>query len=273
MSDETSFGEEMAKLVADGETSREESAPESLPEKEATEQAPSQEGEATAEAEKPEAETPAQTKDVPFHKHPRWIRQQQEKEELRAKLEALEAKLNTQSQPKEEVKQQAMPEAFTKLFGSNEEAWTEWQKLGLMTKSEVEAMTKSMIQQSREEETAKERQAQEANQKALQWAEDQFITLSDETGIDFTAGTERNQILDIIEKYDLYTTDGLPNIVKANELRAVLYPPSTQAVEEKRKVAAKTGVKTNAGTKESDIITPQKLREMEKRGGISQFFK
>lgn len=213
----------------------------------------------------PVVETPVQAKEVPFHKHPRWQRMMKELAEAREEARLAKEAAQEHSKPAEVVQQ--MPEAFERLFGSNEEAWTAWQKLGLVTKDEAIQIAKSI----REEEKAQDQQAKEAHTKALQWAEDQFLTLSEETGTDFSSGTERNQVLDIIEKYGLYTAEGFPNIVKANELRAVLYPVKTEVIEEKRKVAAKTNSKSNSGTKESDIFTPARIKEIEKRGGVLSF--
>lgn len=226
--------------------------------------APSQE-EQKPEAEKAEAEEPAQNKEVPFHKHPRWIRQQQEKEELKAKLEALEQRLSQQEKPtvKEEKKQ--MPESFVKLFGENEEAWNEWQRLREMDKADARAEVQKLF----EEQQAEARKVEEKRSQALKWAEDQFLTLSEETGIEFTetSNTERNQILDICDKYELFTPNGLPNIQAANQLREALYPKKDDAVEAKKSIAAKTSTKTNSGAKESDVWTPAKIRAVERRGG------
>lgn len=267
-----SIGEELAELV--GKTDEEEIAPDSQPEtveeKEETEEspAPSQEEQKPEEPEKePKAEEPAVVKEVPFHKHPRWQKLQQElaeaREEAKKAREVAESKQSVKDEPK------PMPEAFTKLFGSNDEAWKEWQKLGLMTRDEVT----DYMRQMREEDKAQERAVKEANERTIQWAEEQFTALTDETGVDFTEGTERNRVLDIIDKYGLYTPDGRPNIVKANELREALYPKKAEDLQEKKKVVAKTNAKANAGATESDIITPSKLKEMEKRGGVHQFFK
>lgn len=271
-----SIGEDLAELVnVEGQTNEVETTEESQPETvEETSEETTEEAPAPSQEEQPEEETTpessAEKKEVPFHKHPRWQRLQKELQEAReeARLAREEAK---RPQTVTEEKR-LMPEAFTKLFGSNEEAWGEWQKLGLMTEEQVE----QKIQAKFEEQQAQSRMAEEAQSKAVQWAEDEFLNLADETGIDFTdsSNTERNQILDICDKYQLFTADGLPNIQVANELRMQLYPePENEIVQEKKRVVTRTNVKTNAGAKESNILTPSKLRELEKRGGVDQFFK
>ncbi len=225
--------------------------------------APSQE-ELKPETTEVKAEEPAPVKEAPFHKHPRWQRMQTELAEAREEARLAREEAKAVQQPKEEPHVQ-MPQSFSDLFGSNEEAWASWQKLGLVTKSDLQAEYKRM----REEEQAETKKAVDANKKAVDWAEDQFMTLSDDTGIDFTSGTERNQVLDIIEKYSLFMPDGMPNIAKANELRAVLYPPPVVDVTEKKEIIAKTSNKTNSGAKESDVFTPAMLRAIERRGGAA----
>lgn len=276
MPDETrTISQDLAELVAEANDNTVKATPESQPEtadetvtepetKEET-PAPSQE-EPKAEETKPEDS--AQKKEVPFHKHPRWIRKQQEAEELKTKLEALEQKLQSQQQPNKEEKR-SIPDAFVKLFGENEEAWNEYQRLREMDKLDARAEVQRIL----EEEKAREAQEETARTQVIKWAEDRFLELADETGIEFTDRNNavRNEVLSICEDYSMFDEQGRPNISKAYELYRRLNPPKTEVVEEKKRVAAKTNTKSNAGAKESQVFTPSKLREMERRGGIMQF--
>lgn len=245
-------------------------APESQPESEKKEEpAPSQEEpkvEEKVETPEPKPEEPALNKEVPFHKHPRWIRQQRELAELKAQLEADKAAKPTQVSQSTPV---SVPREFEKLFGDDAEAYKQWQT---MLESVSERKAREIVEKMAEEAEQEETQAAEFQKKAITWAEDQFVDLSDELGLDLSVKTNtiRNQILDIIAEYELYDANGLPKIKEANKLRTALYP-ATSNVEEKKKVLAKTAAKSNAPAAKDEVWTPKKLREAEKRGGFASF--
>jgi hypothetical protein len=248
-------------------TGGEATAPESQPESEKKEEpAPSQE-EQTTEATEPKSEDPAQKKEVPFHKHPRWIRREQEIADLKAQLEAERSTKQTTAPVIETPGH--VPAQFQKLFGDDVEAYKEWQTL-LKTESRKEA--ESIIEQRQQAEKAQKDQEANFQTKAVSWAEDQFIDLADETGIDFSSQdtTERNQVLDIIVEYGLYDENGMPKIKEANKLREKLYPAKADGlVAEKKSVLTKTATKTSVSSPKSDVWTPSKIREAEKRGGLA----
>lgn len=246
------------------------------PVEEVTEATPEAAPEENVEAveEKPEPQKEPK-KELRLDKHPRFIRLQQELSEMREWRQKQEEAAKQAPQPQEEVKQQAMPEAFTKLFGSNEEAWMEWQKLGLMTKEDAQAMTKQLIQQSFEEQREQARKVEEAQTQAIQHIEGIFSDISERTGLDLSPGTNRNIVLDFIERRNIYDANGLPNVELAYELLDEMgkFTPSTDIVEEKKRVVAKTAVKTNSNTQESEIMTPSKLRAIDKRGGLKSLLR
>lgn len=232
------------------------------------------------EAEEPKEEEPKQEerKKIPFDaNHPRFKRVWAELEELRAWKEEQTRK----SQEAPQVAQQSqpaptadMPQEFIDLFGENREAWEKFRKLSLTPQFDIRSEVQKVLDEQRQQELARKQAEEQAQQQAVQATEEMFYELSEETGIDMTdrGNTVRNQILSIVEKYNLFNENGLPNVRAAHELHAALYPQSNNVVEEKRKVVAKTNVKTNSSAKESDFYTPQKLREIQKLGGI-HFFK
>ena len=273
---ETKDNENFAELLGSKEETTPESQPETVEKVEETKEevpAPSQEEQKPEESvEESKAEEPAVTKEAPFHQHPRWKRMQAELAEAREAARVAQESIQKQQQPKEETAQQAMPQAFSNLFGSSEEAWGEWQKLGLMTKGQVETLVQSALQSKFEEQHAQEQATAKAHEQAITLAEETFADLSDETGLDFSGGSDaRNRVLDIAVKYNLLDEQGMPNLRTAFKLYQDMNPAKAEvndAVKEKREVAAKTNSKTNSGAKESDIYTPAKLKEIEKRGGI-----
>lgn len=256
---EKTFTEDLADLAKHEEDV---SIPESQPEADKTEDAPSQ-TEKTAEV---KADSPAEEKDIPFHKHPRWKRVQAELEELRKFKEEQASK--TVEQPKVEKSPETVPAQYQKFFGDDVEAFKEWSS---MMREAARAEAEQLIKQRETSKELEARKQAEAQQKAVSWAENQFLELTEETGIDMTdaKSTERNQILDICEKYGLFTAEGYPNVKKANELRSVLFPKaSDEEVQEKKKVLTKTNAKSNAAPKEKDVWTPSELRKKT----ISSFF-
>lgn len=268
MAEDKSFVGDLAEVIRNAsqgdepmntETPAEESQPEVAKEEES---APSQ------EEQKPE-EAPVQKEEVPFHKHPRFQRLTKELKELR---EWKEEQLKQSEEKQEAPKKLAMPQEFVDLFGDNPEAWEKYSKLREIDKLEA----RSEVQRILDEQSRAQRQEQEAQEKVVAFAEDRFLDLAESTGIDLTdrSNPVRNQILDIVEKYQLYTGDGLPNIDAANDLRLALYPVKNDVVEEKKKVAARASASKSSGNAvESEIMTPSKLRAIERQGGIMQFIK
>jgi hypothetical protein len=261
-----SASEEVAKAVeedqkAQVEETKEPSPQESQPETKKEESAPSQ-TEKTEEVAKS-----ASDKEIPFHKHPRWIRTQNELKELREFKEKQSHQVQKEPEkPKE--KASAVPPQYQKLFGDDVESYEAWRQFQREeVKREAESIYEERIRRSEE---AKQ-QEELAQQKAAAYAEDQFLELAEETNIPFhdRNNTERNQILDICVKYGLFDANGLPNIKAANELRSALHPSkSDELTEEKKKVIAKTTGKQNASKSENKVLTPTDLKRM----SISQFF-
>ena len=253
-----SVSEDLAELVKPSEV---EITPGSQPETEEV-ATPSPE-ESKAEPEKAESEDTAQKKELPFHKHPRWIRMQQELTELRAEKESNEAKVI--EKPEEPA---SVPREFQSLFGEDVESYKAYQS---MQRAEARKVAEEIITERTRAEEAKKQAEETAKQGAVSWAEDQFVELGDETGIDFTdpKSTARNQTLDIVLKYGLFDQEGRPKIREANELRPALYPEKSDGLlEEKKRVIAKTNAKSNAAPKEDTVLTSSKLKKM----NISQFF-
>jgi hypothetical protein len=245
--------EDRAEAAKAEETSPQDSPPETKKE----EPAPSQE----------EQPNPASVNEVPFHKHPRWIRTQNELKELREfkEQQAKAAETKVEAAP---TKLTSVPSQYEKLFGDDVEAFEQWKQF---QRDEVRREAESIYEERIGRDSEAKRHEEMAQQKAAAYAEDQFLELAEETNIPFhdRNNTERNQILDICVKYGLFDANGLPNIKSANELRTALYPSkSDEVLEEKKQVIAKTSGKQNAVKTDSKILTPTDLKRM----SISQFF-
>lgn len=216
--------------------------------------APSQEEQ---KAEKPEDS--ASKKEVPFHKHPRWIALQDELKELRAQAAERGEKV---SEVKVDKTITSVPPQFQALFGEDVEAYKQYE--GMQRAIAREELEQHLAAERQREETMRA-QEEQAKKMAVNSAEEQFSELAEETGIDFTdkSNTERNQILDICLKYSLFDETGMPKVREAAELREALYPKqSDEVLEEKKRVITKTNGRGNAPIKSDDVITPSKLKKM-----------
>jgi len=219
----------------------------------------------TDDADVEESEEKAQIKEVPFHKNPRWVRMQEELKELRA-LKSQEGE--RKAEPAAEKGEATVPNEFRRLFGDDVEAFKEWQTL-LRTEARKEA--EGIIEERTRSADEQREQGESARKAIITQAEDEFAEMADESGVDFSDPncSERNQILSIIEKYELYDQQGHPRIRKADELRKELYAPKgNQLVEEKKNVIKKTNGKSSVVPKDTGIMTSSKLKKM----NISQFF-
>lgn len=214
---------------------------------------------AAQKTEETKSDEPDAKKELPFHKHPRWIRQQQENAELKASIEALKAE---RAQAPVQAEQQVhVPEHLKTLFGEDTEAYKQWQT---MLDKTAEERARAVFEKMQAEKESQSKAEQTRNAQAVAHAEDKFIELSDELGIDFTSksSTERNQVLDIVAKYNIYDEKGFPDITRANELRVALYPPKTDVVDEKKKIASRSASRSTGTQKQSDVMTSSKLRKM-----------
>lgn len=223
----------MTKLAGDVEVEGEETVEEPIAEPTA---------EPEPEASKSEEVAPEPVKERPFHKNPKFMRLQQEAEELRkyrddserrfAELQEQIARVQTapQAQTNEKV-----PDNLKHIFGDDVEAYK------ALTGSLVESyrgVTREELQNFVKQEETRAAQQQQATQKIIKDAEAALEGLSDETGIDFSTpdSDERNKLLDICEQY------GINDFQKAYALYGQLYPAGQANVERKR-IAGNTSSK------------------------------
>lgn len=261
---------DLAKVTEEtiSEEAVEQTPPDSQPEKEEEEAAPSQEGDRQPEEEK--AETPDEEKEQPqdkglrFDQHPRWKRMREENETLKQFREDAERRLReiddwraSQAQPKEAE----IPQEFKTLYGEDPETFKQWNALN---ERQVAELVERKLTERETRQREQQLKAEAAKTEFVTWAEKEFTDISEETGIDLTDknSNERNQILDICEKYGVFDNKGRHDLRKANELRKELYKTDNSAVEEKKAVAAKASIRTNAAPKDSEPLTSSKLKKM-----------
>ena len=251
----------MTKLAGDVEVEGEEEVqtPEPAPE------------EAPKEPEASKEVVPEESKERPFHKNPRFMRLQQEAEELRKYREeseqrfaALQAQIASVQAAPQAPTNEKVPDNLKHIFGDDVEAYK------ALTGSLVESyrgVTREELQNFVKQEEARAQQEQRATQKIIKEAEASLEGLSEETGIDFTNpnSDERNKLLDICEQY------GINDFQKAYALYSQLYPAGEANVERKR-IAANTSSKAlsaSASQSSDKPLTKASLRKVR----FDSFFK
>lgn len=209
---------------------------------------------------------PEEKKELPFHKHPRFKRIVDENKKMAEELESLKKAREQVSAPVAPTLEE-VPAVYKELFGDNADGV---KKLQALLRAEARKEAEQFYKQE-EDRKGQQKQAEEArSKKAVDYALNELAELTEETGIDMTdeKNTLRNQILNHCAKYNFSTPEGLPNIRAAYENYMEIHPATSPELEEKKKVLGKTVTKTNSQAKEDTVMTPKRLKEIEKQGGL-----
>ena len=215
------------------------------------------------EADKPDDSSPSKEKETPavegksddttpFHKHPRWIKLQEEKRQqaeiianFGKKFSDLEEKLGARDKDK-------VPTWFTERFGEDPKLWTAYRQT---TQEEKADIKKEIMAEIRAE------QAQESQRQAgLQtWVQDSIQELKDE-GEKF----DENALLKILTDYS--PTDAQGNIDFKKGLAILRQLDSAKGDKEKEKSTARKEVaasttSSSKGEKTAQVLTAKQLRK------------
>lgn len=218
-------------------------------------------------------ELTSEKKPLPFHKHPRFRRMIKENKELKGQLQELtslmgEIKESAQKNSHSQQEASVVPPEFQRIFGDDYEAY---KLMAQMTQSQAKEIAEKIVAEQLSAIEQEENKEQQFHNEFVEWAEEQLGILSDELGVDLTSpdSTERNQILDICEKYGVLDHEGRYDFRAANALRIKLYPKK-KVSEERKKIAANTDQTLNESSSEQDTtMTPSKLR----KASLKSFFK
>lgn len=212
----------------------------------------------------PPKEPEPKEESLPFHRHPKWIRTTRENEELRKKLEEIEARLG--QQPASQPKQEAVPEEYRHVFGEDYEAYKAFADF---SRKQAESILSERERRAAEE---KERTKKE-EQEFMRWADERFAELSTEAGTDLTvAGNPlREKLLDAVEENDLYDRQGRPNLRAALAYVRMSDATSQSAEKAARQALAATASapRTAGAAQKGGPMTPSRLRSR----SIDDYFK
>ena len=197
-------------------------------------ESPSQEGEKEADDSEESSEeasdnTSDETKPVPFHEHPRWIKKQEETEALRIQVEAL---TNSQTEIKETIKEKGesnqMPQWFTTLAGDDDVALTAWNQYQAYDGEQRKSVKTELLA---EQKLVTDKQA--AQEK---WVEDEIAELKSK-GYDF----KRNELMKVAIDFKPLDESGNISFKKAYEILALQKNSKDDVkAQAKKTVAAKT---------------------------------
>ncbi len=178
-----------------------------------------------------EKSTDDETK-LPFHKHPRWRRMQEELNDLRSFKESIVENKKDDTQKNNT----AIDPWFVELFGDNEEAW---KKYSLYTEHQRERLKDDILQElSKQEEQKKNEQ-----KKMDEWVDNEIQKLEDDPSI---KSFDRNKLLKVTLEYLPTDENGNIDFRKGYDLMIKLQDTTKDAnkkdkiTEEKKKIADKT---------------------------------
>jgi len=195
---------------------QEKETPETPPvEENQTENAPSSQG-------APQADNTENANNVPWHKDPRWVEWQEEKQELLKFKDEVMPKLEALT-PQEQVQ-------VPSWFGNDEAAWKEYQ---LHEAQRDERIKHEALREYESKQTAAAQQVQKANE----YVENQLGSLESQ-GRKF----DRNELLKVVSDYRPITADGQWDFERAYEILEMkkLKESNPEKLQAKRDVAALT---------------------------------
>jgi len=266
---EPAFEDESEKLEKDTQA---ESPPEDKSDDEQTESSTEEKKETEdSDSLKEDAkEEPVSTEDVPFHEHPRWQAREQEFQELKKRNEEL-LEFQQRAEPllsrKEEEKPVSAPQWFTNLFGSDDNAWSQYRE---SSKEEREQIKKEVLTELKPfiETAEKSKKQKELDD----WATGEWKSLSEDPEVQKDLKTKgltlekiQSDISQVMSKY-LPTDEktGNVSIKKSYELWKDTYKPSVKSspgVQEKKNIAGRTISKSSEKDNEKkDYRTSEDFR-------------
>lgn len=120
----------------------------------------------------PPTENKDEEEKLPFHKHPRWIAQQNREKALEAEIAALRETVETRIAPQEEETEELpeMPEWFAEAYGDDPELWEKY----ITIENQKETEREERLLARMEERTS---QRAEEEKKSLEWVDTQLASV------------------------------------------------------------------------------------------------
>lgn len=180
-----------------------------------------------------------------FHEHPRWIATQNELKELREFREQAAPLLERLAEtPEKQEKSESIPGWFSTLFGTDENAWSQYRQY---SQEERQRIKEEVISEVRKEEETRIADSK----KWESWVDSEVKRLSDE-GKKF----DKNELLKIAVEYKPSDDQGNISFDKAYQiLEQTKKPAPALKADDKKKVADQTISKGVASEDRKDYKT------------------
>ena len=260
---------EIEKLLAEvngsdtAEADQEQSTTQDSPaETEEEREEPSQEGDESEEESTDESDddnTP-DAKDVPFHKHPRWKKKQEEIEALKEQVEELKTTSTTKDAPLDAA-EEPLPQWVLGLAGGQDtpEARNWYKQYKAANQSDRESIRQEVLSEIKQ---TQEKEKQELD-KWNSWVDDEVVRLQDE-GNSFN----KNELLKVANEYQPVDAKGNISFDKALEIlklqKAQKAEAAVEKTDKKKEIAASTTSHQKGGsTNDNKAFTPHSLRNQD----------
>lgn len=195
-----------------------------------------------------------ETENLPFHKHPDWIKRERKLDE---RLAAIEAKHQEELEglrkliPAQSPATPAQPQWFTNIYGDNPEAWKEYCSYDA-------EMRKQMKEDLRKELQEDSQKSSKETEEINKYFDTTFEAMREE-GKEF----DENELMRIAIKYELFTEKGEANLRKAYEVYEDYKAANPNAVSKttnaKKELAAATVKRTTEAAKR-EFGTPKDFK-------------
>jgi len=218
-----------------------ESPAESPAEKEQTDKDPSQEGEVEA---KDESHNTPGEESVPFHKHPRWQKLQEENARLKTEFETLTASVNTltTNQATAVKPMEDLPSEWVALYGDDDAARNAY-NLQIKQMADMETRIREGVEKAQ---ISKAAQKDEEVAQWNTWVDSELQSLVD-SGEQF----DKNKLMKVA--LDMQPTDDQGNISFSKALQ--IYKLQEKQVQPKATVNKEVAAKTDSNNKGSEVKT------------------
>jgi hypothetical protein len=209
---------------------------------------------------------PKEEEEIPFHKHPRWKKMQEDKEILAEQLEETRKRVEELSKAPQKEEPISVPNWWKEQYGDDETSTGKYKQYLTNNEEFKEQVVEEAINKIKTEQQQAEQSKKEAEEKANQYVEESLETLKAE-GKQFDKNELLKFMLDFEKEYNIpivYTEGELKgnyNFAKAYELMTKLNPKEkSDVIAKKKEIASETMNARPASTSEVPIINRQSLR-------------
>lgn len=191
---------------------------------------------------------------LPFHKHPRWKKVQDDKKELELKVAELSGKLDGLSEVTKQEKADTppRPEWFTSLYGDDEELWPKVYKYEQEREERIKAELLGKIET---ENTSKTEAQLREEREALEHVNNSIQDLKD-SGEKF----DSKELVAVVREYQPTDDNGNLDFVRGLKMLKELKKTNPESSKAKKELADTTTSKSTHTNDDEPLNTTKSLR-------------